>query len=427
MAFIRPIIKGGGTDVSDTTAVASDVLAGEDFYLANGTKTTGTIPTYAGDTEITENATLETEGKYLASDIVVNVSGGGASYKIRTAELPNTTIKLYNESSTLLDTKTTDATLGGYVIFDIETSGTYTINAYDSNETLLWTNTVIVTDIGLYNCKTGKAFADYAPAEVNTASKNHYAKYMWSVGDSRNITTLGSSKNWVIMGFEHDNLSDGSGKAGITMGMHSYTDSSYKHNNTNDNKIGWEGSLIRQNCLKSGDVYYTIDTTVTSETIGTYYVYNSTTNVWDTKTLPTDYNASDKYYTITTLASDGAFVSGIPDWNSYFVQVLKETADAGMGYSKIIKSKDTVFLFSDVEVFGNSNRYSRYSQYELEGIQYDYFKNDFSDGKVRPGSACWLRSPYSGSATGFCYIGNGGYVDNGYASGAGYARLGFCL
>src|SRR5690554_2993977 len=63
-------------DVSDTTAVASDVLAGKDFYLASGTKTTGTIPTYAGSTEITENATLETEGKYLASDIVVNVSGG---------------------------------------------------------------------------------------------------------------------------------------------------------------------------------------------------------------------------------------------------------------------------------------------------------------------------------------------------------------
>lgn len=78
MAFIRPIIKGGaGTDVSDTTAVATDVLASKDFYIADGTKTTGTIATYAGDTEITENGTLETEGKYLASDVVVNVSGGG--------------------------------------------------------------------------------------------------------------------------------------------------------------------------------------------------------------------------------------------------------------------------------------------------------------------------------------------------------------
>ena len=385
------------------------------------------IPAKLGEKSITEN------GEYLASadgldgysKVTVNTGGGGA-YQIVVGELPDTTIELY-DGVTLLETKTTDATLGGYVIFDIETSGTYTINAYDSNETLLWTNTVVVTDIGLYNCKTGKAFADYTPAEVNTASKNHYAKYMWSVGDSRNITTLGSSKNWVIMGFEHDNLADGSGKAGITMGMQSYTDAKYNHFSTNVNNIGWEGSLIRQNCLKSGDVYYTIDTTVTSKTIGTYYVYNSTTNVWDTKTLPTDYSASDKYYTITTLASDGAFVSGIPDWNSYFVQVLKETADAGTGYSKIIKSKDTVFLFSDGEVFGNSNRYSRYSQYELEGAQYDYFKNNFQDAKVRLGDNCWLRSPYYGLATAFCYIQTNGYINPVNAGSTIYARLGFCL
>ena len=35
----------GGTDVSDTTATAADVLAGKDFHLANGVKATGTIQT----------------------------------------------------------------------------------------------------------------------------------------------------------------------------------------------------------------------------------------------------------------------------------------------------------------------------------------------------------------------------------------------
>ena len=66
-----------GTDVSDTTATASDVLSGKDFYLANGAKTTGTIPTYSGSTTITQNGTVSTSGKYLTSDITVNVSGGG--------------------------------------------------------------------------------------------------------------------------------------------------------------------------------------------------------------------------------------------------------------------------------------------------------------------------------------------------------------
>lgn len=40
--------SGGGTDVSDTTATASDVLVGKYFYTAAGVKTQGTIPTYSG-------------------------------------------------------------------------------------------------------------------------------------------------------------------------------------------------------------------------------------------------------------------------------------------------------------------------------------------------------------------------------------------
>jgi hypothetical protein len=353
----------------------------------------------------------------------VNVTGSSA---IITAELPNTTIKLYDASSTLLDTKTTDTTVGGYVIFDIETIGTYTINAYDSGENLLWTNVVIVTDIGLYNCKTGKVFADYTPAEVNTASKNHYARYMWSVGDSRNITTVGSSEKWVILGFEHDNLANGSGKAGITLGMQSYISSSYQHNSANDNTIGWEGSLIRRNGLKSGDIYYTRDTTVTSETIGNFYIYDSLLNTWESKTLPEEYSASEKYYSQSTMDSDGAFITGLPDWKDYIVQIVKDTADAGF-YTKIIKSKDYIFSLSDGEVFGNSNRYLRYSQYELEGIQYDYFKNNFQDAKVRLGITCWLRSPSSGYATLFCSIYTYGYINLSSASSTNFARLGFCL
>lgn len=38
----------GGTDVSDTTATASDVLTGKYFYTAGGTKTQGSIPIYTG-------------------------------------------------------------------------------------------------------------------------------------------------------------------------------------------------------------------------------------------------------------------------------------------------------------------------------------------------------------------------------------------
>ena len=56
-----------GTDVSDTTAVAADVLSGKDFYLANGTKASGSIPSQAAQT-ITPTTVDQTipAGKYLS-------------------------------------------------------------------------------------------------------------------------------------------------------------------------------------------------------------------------------------------------------------------------------------------------------------------------------------------------------------------------
>ena len=356
-----------------------------------------------------------------------NLSTNGDAI-IVAAELPGVTLTLKDASDNVLATQSTDATYGGAVTFALNSSAqaTYTIVATDSGNNELWTNTITVNGIGVYNCKSGKAFANYTAAEVNTAAKNHYAQYMWSVGDSRNITTIGSSKKWVIAGFEHDTKASGGGKAGITMIMQSYTGSTYKHYNSNVNNIGWEGSLIRQNGLKVGDIYYTRETGLTSSSEGTYYAFDSATEEWVAKELPTDWDSTEVYYSQHIAAADGAFITGLSDWASYMVPVIKKTADAGSGYKKIIHSTDNVFLLSDGEIFGNSDRYSTYSKYALEGEQYEYFKK-FTDIKIRLGSTYWLRSPYSGSATSFCCVDSYGNVSGSGASNTTYARLAFCL
>ena len=65
------------TDVTDTTAIASDVASGKYFYTADGTKTAGTASggiTPSGTYSITSNGTYDVT-QYASAD--VNVSGGG--------------------------------------------------------------------------------------------------------------------------------------------------------------------------------------------------------------------------------------------------------------------------------------------------------------------------------------------------------------
>ncbi|MGN1221782.1 MAG: DUF6273 domain-containing protein [Christensenellales bacterium] len=354
-----------------------------------------------------------------------NVNLTGAA-NVLVAEMPNVTITMEDESGNIIDTKTTNATVGGAVTFSTENFGNYRFTATDSDSNVIWTKLFSVPNAGLHYCKVGKAFTDYTPAEINLAAKNDYAKIMWSVGDTISITTIGSKKTYHIAGFNHYAKADGSGYCGLVLEMNDYTNSSYKHNATNDNTIGWEGSLIRQNGLAAGDVYY-LRATVDSATEGTYYVYDEFAKDWVEKALPSEYDETEIYYTKNTLEADGAFITGLPDWKDYIVQVETATADAGSGFKKIIVSKDRVFLPSDAEVFGSNNRYSKYSQYDLEGQQYDYYKNNWSDGKVRASGSWWLRSPCSGSATSFCCVVNSGCVSSNNASFGNYARLVFCL
>ena len=83
--------KGGtvrtitSVDISDTTAVASDVAQGKYFYTANGTKTAGTAT--GGSPSVLTTKTITANGTYNASSdnadgyssVTVNVSGGGGS------------------------------------------------------------------------------------------------------------------------------------------------------------------------------------------------------------------------------------------------------------------------------------------------------------------------------------------------------------
>ena len=115
------------------------------------------------------------------------------SYKITTAELPNTLIVLSKDGETVAS-RITDSTKGGKVSFDVSNTGEYTITA-SKDSTTLWTNTVTVDNIGEFICRSGKLLADYTPDELHIICQGGYFSTMFTYKDKIKIVQSGNIFN----------------------------------------------------------------------------------------------------------------------------------------------------------------------------------------------------------------------------------------
>ena len=127
--------------------------------------------------------------------IVLTKNGGtsGVSYRITTAELPNTKINL-SFAGSIVQTKTTDGTTGGKVSFDVTETGTYTVVALNG-DTEIWSNTVVVDNFGEYIVKSGKGLANYTTDEMHTALQGGYFSTMFSLKDTFTLVKSGNILN----------------------------------------------------------------------------------------------------------------------------------------------------------------------------------------------------------------------------------------
>ena len=87
-------------------------------------------------------------------------------------------------------------------------------------------------------------------AQIAEISESGKASQKFSVGDEKTITLSTSEKiTLVILGFNHDDLSDGSGKAGMTIGMTNLLATTYKMNSSSSNEGGWDESEMRTSTM----------------------------------------------------------------------------------------------------------------------------------------------------------------------------------
>lgn len=176
-----------------------------------------------------------------------------------------------------------------------------------------------------------KTLQDCSWDEIAELSENGMAQTFFNVGDEKTETLFGTTLTFVILGFNHDKLADGT-YAGITFGLketHPNISSPYM----GDEEPAWEGTYMRNTTLQT--------------------LYNN------------------------------VYLSNI---TKHIKTVVKKSCK-GYDYGETIgETEDKLFLLSEVEITGQN-----YNSANGEGTQYEYYKGtSYSDWTK--GTAYWTRS-----------------------------------
>lgn len=230
--------------------------------------------------------------------------------------------------------------------------------------------------------KYHRTFAKNTPAQIDIVSAeisaNNYTSaqvaeiYGWNLGDTMPITlSTGEKIEMQIIGFNHDDKSDGTGKAGITLQM--------------------------KNCLKTARVINT------ESNAGGYAA-----SKMKTETLPTVYTS-------------------LPErWRNVIKLVDKKSANGGASnYTETLTLSEDIFLLSSIEMNSSSFAQDR----DNEGNPYEYWIDKVDDDRIKlydkdgnglpeTITAWWLRSSSTVSSGHFCAVSTtGSFVSTSVTSG----------
>lgn len=172
-----------------------------------------------------------------------------------------------------------------------------------------------------------------------------------------------------IIGKNHDDLADGTGKAPLTFQMHDCYETTYPMNPTNTNVGGWRDCQMR------------------------------------TQTMP-------------------ALKALLPAEVQAGIRPVKKLTSAGNMSSSIVTTSDDLFLLAEIEVFGSLT-----FSFAGEGTQYEYYQAGNSKAKNQNGveSIYWGRSPSLRNSKSFSRVYTNGDVNSGDPSYSYGVPFAFCF
>ena len=216
-------------------------------------------------------------------------------------------------------------------------------------------------------------FADNTWEEIVAACQSGSVPSSWAVGDQKPITIDGHEYLIDIIGKNHDEYSDGSGKAPLTLQFHETYVVGYGMHNQSVNSCGWESSEMR------------------------------------TSRLP-------------------GILSLMPQIVRTSIKEVRKLTSAGGNSSTIVTTADKLFLLSEVEVFGTTA-----NSYSGEGTQYEYYKTrdkikcEINSGVYKGNAEPWWERSPAKSSTFFCRVTTAGVAATGSAASGSYPAPAFCF
>lgn len=231
---------------------------------------------------------------------------------------------------------------------------------------------MIFIDPKLWQAKMKKydsIFSNNSWADIIAACQSGNVPASWVVGNYKNMTINGKAYRIDIIGKNHDDLSDGTGKAPLTFQLHDCYDTIFKMNPTITNVGGWRDCEIR------------------------------------TRAMP-----------ILKAEMPAEVQAGI--------RPVNKLTSAGGQSSSIVTTSDELFLPSEVEVFGSIT-----NSFSGEGTQYEYYQAGNSKVKNQNGRAkdWWERSPLFDESASYCRVTNRGTAAYNIANFAYGVPFCFCF
>ena len=272
----------------------------------------------------------------------------GAPLQIIVTTSAGATVTATKDSKTVSGTADTS----GNCTLTVDETGTWTVTA--TAESMTNTADIVVGTTNVDMIMIDPVFGNNSWAAIIKACQEKQVPDTWHVGDRCNMTINKKTYAIDIIGKNHDDYADGSGKAPLTFQMHTTYATQYKMNGAEYNNCGWKNCLVR------------------------------TSNAFPKlkQVMPAEVVAALK-------------------------AVTKKTT-AGGASSSIDTTSDTLFLLSEIEVQG-----TRTHSYAGEGAQYAYYQTAANRKKNR---AWYLRSPRINSTSCFCRTGWDGEADWSVAS-----------